>query len=178
MSPTFIGEIDAGSNGARMMAFHDGVYGFSNPYSANMFCYLRHKYGIDLAKSAVILYEKKLKESAPAKFKQFIGLEWGKAAFSGGKVFLQKAAGAGVKAALDPKGIIESMLVETGGNIFMDIVLDGSNPESNKYNPTSSLDQYIKYAIKYMAKYPGKGPAFTVESTNVTASGKGRANFY
>ena len=131
--------------------FMFGAYGFSNPFSANMFAFLFRTYEAGVAISTVTLYEEELAKSAPAKFKEFVHYSWGKA-FQAGNL----AKG------FEWQKIVLDLSVAAGGWAFTRLRLSGALANANPYSAKADQEEYVMYAIAYMKDHPEEGPAYKI----------------
>ena len=145
----FVGEWDPAAKGVRTK-FHVGAYGFSNPYSANMFAYLFRQYDGNVAKSTVQLFEKDLKKSTARKFYDMVEIDW-KAVMTGG-----------LKGAVDWQGTVTNLAVAAGGWMVTQYRLGNVLADQNPNSAKSDQEQYVAYAIAYWGKNPTRGPAYRV----------------
>lgn len=150
MGDIFVGEWKTGTTKKSLFI---GNYSFSNPFSANMFAYIRREYSNETAVSTVNLFEKNMGKSAPRRFYDMTEFDWG-AIFRGN-----------IRGGFDVQGTITSLAVEAGGYAVTQIRLSGTLPQYNPNSPESDPDPYTWYAIAYWGKFPTNGPAYKVLNT-------------
>jgi hypothetical protein len=143
----FVGEWDSKAKGVHTK-FYVGAYGFSNPFSANMFAYLFRQYDGNTAKSVVKLFEQDLKKSSASKFMGMIEIDW--------KGIFEK----GMKGAVDWQGTVTNLAVAAGGWAVTQYRLGNVLADQNPNSAKQDSEQYVAYAIAYWGKNPTKGPAY------------------
>jgi hypothetical protein len=135
--------------------FFVGAYGFSNPYSANMFAYLFHRYNGEVAKSTVMLFESDLQKSAVKKFWDFCDISWGDV-FKGN-----------VTKVVDWQGIVQDLAIAAGGWAFRQLRMDQALADRNPYSAEQDQEQYVVYAIAWWRSSPTRTPAYKILDYNV-----------
>ncbi len=136
------------------VSYYFGAYGFSNPYSANMFAYLYRNWGGACARSTTMLFEEELKKAAWKKWIKFVKIDW--------KGLVQE----GAKGAIDWPEIVMDLAVEAGGYYMNKLRLSNALADQNNYLPTDDPEEYVDYAIAYWKAHPDQGPAYHVLSYN------------
>ncbi len=145
----FVGEWDSSAKGMHTQ-FSVGAYGFSNPYSANMFSYLYRQYDPDTAKSTVQLFEKTLKKSALKGFYELLKINWG------------DVLARNWRNALDWQATVINLAVAAGGWCMTQLRLSGALAEQNPNSAKQDQEEYVNYAIAYWGKNPMRGPAYQI----------------
>ncbi|MEO7256118.1 MAG: hypothetical protein ABIZ64_17980 [Casimicrobium sp.] len=141
-----------GSNQKPVFVCTVGRYRFTNPISATVFSYLNSTLGYAVAAASVIKMEEVL---------DTYGARW--STVSPNAFDLLKLTPVGKYLEVAEKAM------STAGNAFVQQQLSNSKEQSqyNPFPPTtarrwtgSGVDDYVGYAVAYMAKNKGEGPAY------------------
>ena len=127
-----------------------GAYGFSTPYSANMFAYLYRKYDYILAASTVTLFEKQLSRSSIRKFGALVSVNWG------------DVISLNWTKAIDWESTVRDVAVAAAGRLFNLERAAGVLAELNPYSAQADQEEYVDYAILYWSRHFTQGPAYRI----------------
>ena len=131
-----------------------GTYGFTNPYSANMFSYLfryqpkNSTFSYTTAPKTVQAFEDEMFKTAGQLFWDMVELDWNALVQGDPRSFV------------DLKGMIEKMCGRIVGVWVMGEQIRAGMPTNHYYPDDSGRAQYVEYAIRYWARHPMQGPAY------------------